>query len=140
MADTERSTVDLLRAAKERISDPERWTRGCLARDANGKPVSPEDSRATRWCAIGSVRRTAPGPFIDAEKYLVRATDVLGNHGLVLQGTWPKYEIAYINDGPDPRIPLDRHCRPAPRRHKEVLALFDRAIELAEAESREAVV
>lgn len=39
------NTVDILKAAKELIGVPERWTKGESARDENGKPTTQEKVR-----------------------------------------------------------------------------------------------
>lgn len=51
------STVDDLRAARDLISNPARWTHGVIARDADDRPVYyPLDPAACSWCAVGAVR------------------------------------------------------------------------------------
>ena len=47
--------AEILRAAKEKISDPARWCAGELARDANGDSAEPDDTNAAWWCAVDSV-------------------------------------------------------------------------------------
>ena len=37
------------------------WTRGALARDANGKSVNPTHFDAAAWCAIGAVGAACAG-------------------------------------------------------------------------------
>ncbi|MBM3463715.1 MAG: hypothetical protein FJX76_16575 [Armatimonadetes bacterium] len=44
-----------LTAARAMITDPERWTKGALARDEGGAPVLPYEEGATCWCAIGAL-------------------------------------------------------------------------------------
>ena len=46
---------DILIAAKKRISDPRRWTKGAWARDLNHVPCASSSSEACSWCAIGAV-------------------------------------------------------------------------------------
>ena len=45
--------------ALEIISDEEHWTRGCVARTADGKQCACFDPRAARFCAIGALNRAA---------------------------------------------------------------------------------
>jgi hypothetical protein len=47
--------IELLRAARQKITSPENFTRGTWARDANGKSVPPSDPSATCWCAEGAL-------------------------------------------------------------------------------------
>lgn len=48
-------TLALLRA-RERITDPTRWTVGRMAVDAHGLAIAPTRPEAVRWCAIGALR------------------------------------------------------------------------------------
>lgn len=107
MSTSERSTVEILRAARERITPGERWTGGAYARDADGQEVFPFSERACSWCAVGSVAAELGLDVGDAE--VVAVAKLLG---LTIEG---------VNDR---------------RGHAAVLARFDRAIELAEAEAR----
>jgi hypothetical protein len=103
----ERSTAEILRAARERIADPERWCQGYYARDPNGAEVEPDDVQACKWCAVGSLCLEVPWRD-EAHLYLVTAAIEVGT------------TTTAINDGRD---------------HSAVMALFNRAIELAEASS-----
>lgn len=98
----ERSTVEVLRAARERISDPERWTQHRLS-DTVPHGYEPEQMRrGSCWCAMGALICEAGsiGQYLDAADYLPGG------------GTWN-----------------DSHT------HAEVVAAFDCAIEVAEAEA-----
>lgn len=46
-------TVKILRAARDLISDPKKWTQGAYARDANGDLCRCEGPEAASWCAFG---------------------------------------------------------------------------------------
>jgi hypothetical protein len=37
------------------LSDPRKFTTGCLARDRNDEPVSPTDLNAAKWCTVGGL-------------------------------------------------------------------------------------
>ena len=52
-------TREILVAARELISQPERWTQGAYARDLNGLRVSPGGPNAVCWCAIGAMAKVA---------------------------------------------------------------------------------
>ncbi len=54
-ATTERSVVEVLRAARERISDPERWHQYGLSVGPQDQPVHPNSPAACRWCVLGSI-------------------------------------------------------------------------------------
>ena len=105
----------VLRAARERIATPERWTQGEYARDAYGEKMPENDfSGAYCWCSIGAIRGDSAfnvSPEIqDAEDLLAR---VIGERTAFKLPDW--------NDATD-------------RTHAEVLAAFDAAIILATAE------
>ena len=53
----EYTTKGILEDALELIEDPDRWTRGFYARDAEGVSVDPYSERACRFCALGAVAR-----------------------------------------------------------------------------------
>jgi hypothetical protein len=48
--------LETLRAARQLITPPERWTTRTLARDAEGNSVRDTDPDATCWCAVGAIR------------------------------------------------------------------------------------
>lgn len=47
--------LDILRRARERISDPARWTQGWFARNAAGNKTTSVSADACRWCAAGAL-------------------------------------------------------------------------------------
>lgn len=96
--------VEILKAARELIAKPERWTRGCGARDASGEDVEARSDAAICWCAIGAIVRVSDDNPVPAEMLLRR---VLPDGGF----------ISSFNDSHD---------------HAEVVALFDRAIASAQ--------
>lgn len=48
--------LDLLRRVRERLSVPERWTKGVFARNHKGEPVPPDSPHAVCWCVNGAVQ------------------------------------------------------------------------------------
>lgn len=50
-----RTYRQVLEAARDLLSDPERWTQGVFARDENGVQVRPKDASACKWCLLGAV-------------------------------------------------------------------------------------
>lgn len=95
---------EILKAARQKITPPEAWTKRAAARDHLGATVFADDKTAVCWCSIGAVWATA---YLcdEAASYL---DEVAGG------------AITLFNDAPE-------------RTHAEVLAAFDRAIALAEA-------
>jgi hypothetical protein len=108
----ERSTVDILRAARHRIENPRRWCQGSFA--ARGVlTVKPASKRATRWCAVGAVHAelgTEPGtwPSVSSPAFVALWAAAMA---LYSEGT------NVVNDY---------------RSHDAILRVFDEAIRLAE--------
>lgn len=100
------NTIEVLRAAREVISDPKRWTQGHFARTVEGLLASADSPVAASWCAIGAVRKVCLE--IDDRFHAYEA----------LEAVIPE-NVADWNDDPV-------------RTHAEVLTAFDRAISRAE--------
>jgi hypothetical protein len=121
------SAAETLRAARALIEDPKHWTKGVYAatskRSAEWSEVFVGSERAVCWCSLGALRRV-DGPHEDAARGLL--ADAI-NPQWRTQGEYPYVnEVIYrFNDA--------RH-----RRHREVLAKFDEAIALAEAQEQAA--
>lgn len=101
--------VDVLRQARELITDSERWTQNEFARDFRGTAVSPRSELAVCWCAMGAVSRVGDNKFwlrVETKRYLEIASQELFE-------TFPER----VNDTLG---------------HEAVLRMYDRAIELAE--------
>lgn len=52
-----RRKVETLKAVRDLISDPDKWTKGALARGEQGKPVNSRASNACRFCLFGAIDR-----------------------------------------------------------------------------------
>lgn len=53
----QRSTVEILKAARARIAQPETWCKEWFARDERGQNRDYNDPEAVKWCAVGSIRK-----------------------------------------------------------------------------------
>ena len=102
------NTVETLKAAKALISDPAKWTRGQIARDAEGRFVRARDPEAVCWCSYGAIDRVCGK---DAIAWAGATVELMN----AMRGG-----IAMFNDNND---------------HAAVMAAFDRAIEQAEADA-----
>lgn len=101
------TTVEILRAARELISDPARWTKGACARDRKGEPLyAGYDPQAVRWCAFGAVEKIGR---TNRERFA--AVDVLNKASY----SW----LPAVNDNEG---------------REAVISVYDRAIALAEQE------
>lgn len=95
--------LSLLQAGRMLLDDKKNWTKGVLAKDADGIEVDECGQDATCWCGFGAL-----GTFGPPLGTLYAVQDRLDNK---VSGEFPEYNDA------------DR------RRHSEVLAKFDRVIE-----------
>ena len=104
------SATEILIAARELIADPAHWTQTFYARDADGIFTDVLDEAACKFCGYGAVlRATNSHDWTDAS---VRAAFLLER---VVGPSFASWQDA------------------RKRTHSEVLAAFDRAIELARA-------
>ena len=97
--------LETLKAARQLISDPAKWTQGEFARDATGYAVRPINDDCVCFCALGAIAhvdKTHKLRGSAAEKYLSKLCEKSRN-----------ISIGIFND---------THT------HAEVLALFDAAI------------
>lgn len=107
------TTLEILKAARELISVPERWTQASYARNKAHTPVDWLDSSACSWCAMGAIAKAS---FLEKDQVLAQqnAIDQLKNF---------QFHLAEFNDA-------------AGTKHTDILALFDRAIARLESEAR----
>lgn len=98
-----------LRAVRELISVPERWTKGAGARKANGYRVKFSDPGAVCFCLMGAMSRCSLDSEVRSQMERV---------------------INSALDTPRPFGYIDWQDRPG-RTHPEVLAVVDRAIVIA---------
>jgi hypothetical protein len=52
---------ETLKKAAALIENPDAWTQGVVARDADNAPTQPDSTDACRWCLIGAVVKAADG-------------------------------------------------------------------------------
>ena len=103
---------DTLRAARETLSDPTRWTQGAYARSASGRRLWFESPSAVCWCAYGAL-----GKHSGLHPEEGRAADFLRRAADELFDLYP----TEVNDD---------------RGHAAVLSMYDLAIALADVEAR----
>ena len=99
--------------ARALIADPAHWTRGTIARTANGRKVEWHDQSATKWCAMGAMYRAAYD-LVGDQKQAVRIGNDLANS--IRPRRWLHGGLPLINDV---------------RGHTVVLAVFDKALQAA---------
>ena len=99
---------DRLVAARKKIEDPANWIKGRYAADANGEKCLSYADEACKFCALGALFSTEAGYFNEPSvEILYEASHELGFDG-----------VTEMND--DERTD-----------HPKVMALYDKAIELA---------
>lgn len=98
--------VDTLTAAKEIIKNQCNWTQYTLARDTDGKRVSPTHKTATRWDIDGAIFKVLGGDLESIELRQWLCLDVYRENGCT--------SLSQFNDSSS---------------HPEVLSFIDRIIE-----------
>jgi hypothetical protein len=93
--------LEIIKGARELISDPERWSQGWYAHDKKGDWADFASDSACRWCAMGAIRKQTNSTDERDCRYL--------------------YELLVGDDG-SLSLFNDTHT------HAEVVALFDAAI------------
>ena len=93
-----------LKAARELLSVPERWTKGHLAHDAAGRSVDEQSDKAVCFCIVGAVYKACQNDWKRVEPTV---NFIANTEGVVSVPDW--------QDHPD-------------RTHAEVLDLLDRCI------------
>lgn len=83
---------DILIKTRNKISDPNRWTKEQLAKDKDGNYTSPTAPDATCWCIAGAVMTTGIGITGEVEifDYLNKKANALRND--------TTFHIATLND------------------------------------------
>lgn len=105
-----------LKAIRELLSVPERWTQGTGARNELGYKVAISNDQAVCWCIDGAaVKVTTRGGG--------GGGSILRYEALVQAFAYIHPDFVWWNDAPE-------------RTHAEVLALLDKAIDIARAEGR----
>ncbi len=99
------SAVAILRAARERISDPARWTKHVEARNASGKECFPQSETAVCWCGVGAIWAESFTSDWDVDRMTAQMT----------LAAMTKRSVSDFNDDPTTT-------------HADVLAAFDKAI------------
>lgn len=102
---------EILRKARELIADSTRWTKGAFARDEYGYPCSADDPYARVYCAIGAIEH-----FACAEVHTKDSMECWYAELTLQEFVGDNQSVTEFNDS---------------HTHAEVLAVFDRAIELA---------
>lgn len=95
-------TLEILKAGRELISDPARWTQNVTARDAQDDWAFASDQDAVCWCSLGALLKIGGSGYQDAIDALDISALQLGSQQATLFN--------------------DTHT------HAEVLAMWDRAI------------
>ncbi len=115
-----KTTLEILREARELITPQERHTTFAFARDEKGEVLSVWDHRAACWCVQGSIMRVAGHDKLSANGKVRFHAHRLLNAAVVDIGQWRETTAAGVNDV---------------HGHAAVLKVMDRAIELAERET-----
>lgn len=110
---TPTTPLEVLRLARAKITDPKAWTKNKSARDSGGKAVSADSDKAVCWCSIGAIHAVCSDVKLRAQGYKLLALLVKEQDE---EGIW---NVMRLNDDPSTQ-------------HFQILAMFDKAIALAE--------
>ena len=110
------NAVEVLEQAKALIINPKNWLQGTSAIDQQGNNVTPKDKTAICWCALGAIGAVCG---TERPRGVGRKTVRLLDKASGVSSPNLNRDSAYYND---------THS------HDEVMAMFDRAIELAKLE------
>jgi hypothetical protein len=108
--------IEILTKAQDKIRDPKNWTQDTYARDETGASVKAHSPAAVCFCSLGAIES-----FFHSEEFdgleVMHARDFLYTAAnQIADGR----TVANYNDDPD-------------RTHDEIMALWDRAKEIAHA-------
>lgn len=103
-----KSTVQILKDARELLSDPTHWTKFAFARDSAGFKTKIYDSDAVCWCVMGAIMKES-GDYNNTNKALSLLEEVISDNVAIGVG----------NDNEDTT-------------HSDVMETFSIAIEKAE--------
>lgn len=109
------NTVDLLRKVRAYYDKPERWTKGAAARNRLGEAVAPIDPSATSFCLFGCITKET-GRYKCLRPIVQQAIDELFHDRHLRTPV-----VVVFNDA-------------VATTFKDVIAVLDRAIEIAEKE------
>jgi hypothetical protein len=72
------TTKELLECARDRIKDPERWTRGAMAVNYSAQTTEPTAPGAVRWCAAGAILACGANPteYYEARSALCKGSGI----------------------------------------------------------------
>ena len=110
------TALEILKAARERIANPENWLQGDFALTADGEKTNEDSPYATKFCAVGAIYADEPYNGFESAFALAEAIETLHYTDLAFNRTRPAG--AFVSDWND---------KPE-RKHSEVLAAYDLAI------------
>ena len=121
---TKKTLLEYLKEARDIIADIDNWTYARYARDANGSEITPIDTQAVKWCAIGAMCK-ATNPIGDLRTRLRTRRDMRNALNKQANQLFEGRTLIELNDAKSdkPRI-----------RHQNVLRVYEAAIAKEEKE------
>lgn len=107
--------LEHLKATRELIGTPDKWTQNVYSRDKLGSQCSIRSSEACKFCIMGAIRRVDDSAAAD------KAYEYLKNYSPILD-SYSKGQLVVYNDDSNTT-------------HKDIIALLDKAIKDAEVEA-----
>lgn len=112
---------DFLVATRDVIADPEHWTQGTWARDADGESVDAFSPDAVRWCAVGAMEKV--------ERTIGKVDPDSELSGFILWGKSRKYLRKTVSELNIEKVGSSIHMYNDSHSHDDVLRVLDQAIE-----------
>jgi hypothetical protein len=114
--------MSILKQAREILSNPDHWTKGCNARDRYGHSCASAGGEACKWCAHGALCKLTPA---DTQEEKQKACDIRNKAMGYLRKVSESrgfISFTYYND--------------EVATHSDILSLFDEAIRLEDADGQ----
>lgn len=120
------SVATVLALAQERIRDPRNWCKGKLGLDGNGEWTDGRKEGTTQWCARGAIASVLD---IDARFGQIPVEPILHRAAAAIYGA--RVPLDYAHFAHFAHVYVNNYMT-----HNDVMAVFDRAIEMAIADEK----
>lgn len=122
--------VDILKTARELLSDPKRWTKGSFARmegkkGETGATVPALSDKAVCWCAEGAIQKAYVMCLGKSESYAEHWNVATRAAGWLEKQVPKELQPVYRNEG---ILSIPGHNDSPNTTHEELMAWFDRTI------------
>lgn len=113
--------VNALALGRAIVTDPEAWTKGCEARNDKGQEVATYDNGACKFCMVGALNFAAGNASDFGSTYQLYEGIKFLNRAIMVLDSRTHPNVTVFNDS-------------GRTTHRQMLAVYDKAVELAEKE------